>query len=145
MRVKLHPDARAELRYARNWYHERSPLSAFAFAQTVKMRSRESKTLQIPFHLSITAPQVRSSTVSPQHPLSNSRDRYRDRCSCPSEATARILVQSNALNEAQHAEAKIKNKSTNATLGTSARIEKNDVISLSQMKNGQTLESAVSH
>jgi plasmid stabilization system protein ParE len=35
MRVKLHPDARAELRAARNWYHERSPLSAFAFAQTV--------------------------------------------------------------------------------------------------------------
>ena len=35
MRVKLHPDARAELRAARNWYYERSPLSAFAFAQTV--------------------------------------------------------------------------------------------------------------
>ena len=35
MRVKLHPAARAELRAARNWYHERSPLSAFAFAQTV--------------------------------------------------------------------------------------------------------------
>lgn len=36
MRVKLHPDARAELRAARNWYYERSPLSAFAFAQTVQ-------------------------------------------------------------------------------------------------------------
>src|SRR5689334_11046350 len=36
MKVKLHPDARAELRPARNWYHERSPLSAFAFAQTVQ-------------------------------------------------------------------------------------------------------------
>ena len=36
MRVKLHPDARAELRAARNWYFERSPLSAFAFAQTVQ-------------------------------------------------------------------------------------------------------------
>jgi plasmid stabilization system protein ParE len=35
MRVKLHPDARAELRAVRNWYHERSPLSAFAFVQTV--------------------------------------------------------------------------------------------------------------
>jgi plasmid stabilization system protein ParE len=35
MRVKLHPDARAELRAARKWYYERSPLSAFAFAQTV--------------------------------------------------------------------------------------------------------------
>ena len=35
MRVKLRPDARAELRAARNWYHERSPLSAIAFAQTV--------------------------------------------------------------------------------------------------------------
>ena len=35
MRVKLHPDARAELRVARNWYYERSPLSAIAFAQTV--------------------------------------------------------------------------------------------------------------
>ena len=36
MRVKLHPDARAELRAARKWYYERSPLSAFAFAQTVQ-------------------------------------------------------------------------------------------------------------
>jgi plasmid stabilization system protein ParE len=35
MRIKLHPDARAELRAARNWYYERSPLSAIAFAQTV--------------------------------------------------------------------------------------------------------------
>lgn len=36
MRVKFHPHARAELRAARNWYHERSPLSAIAFAQTVQ-------------------------------------------------------------------------------------------------------------
>ena len=36
MRIKFHPHARAELRAARNWYHERSPLSAFAFAQTVQ-------------------------------------------------------------------------------------------------------------
>lgn len=36
MRVKLHPDARAELRAARTWYNERSPLSAIAFAQTVQ-------------------------------------------------------------------------------------------------------------
>lgn len=35
MRVKFHPDARAELRATRNWYHERSPLSAIAFAQTI--------------------------------------------------------------------------------------------------------------
>jgi plasmid stabilization system protein ParE len=35
MRIKFHPAARAELRAARNWYNERSPLSAFAFAQTV--------------------------------------------------------------------------------------------------------------
>lgn len=35
MRVKLHPHARAELRAARDWYYERSPLSAIAFAQTV--------------------------------------------------------------------------------------------------------------
>ena|ERR1051326_1239464 len=36
MRIKFHPHARAELRAARNWYHERSPLSAFVFAQTVQ-------------------------------------------------------------------------------------------------------------
>lgn len=36
MRVKLHPHARAELRAARTWYYERSPLSAFAFAQTIQ-------------------------------------------------------------------------------------------------------------
>src|SRR3954453_1838907 len=36
MRVRLHPKARAELRDARTWYHERSPLRAIAFAQTVE-------------------------------------------------------------------------------------------------------------
>ena len=35
MRVTFHPHARAEFRTSRNWYHERSSLSAFAFAQTV--------------------------------------------------------------------------------------------------------------
>ena len=36
MRIKLHLHARAELHAARSWYYERSPLSAFAFAQTVQ-------------------------------------------------------------------------------------------------------------
>jgi len=47
MKVKLHPHARAELRDARNWYYDRSPLSAFAFAQTVNnaiSRIREAPT-----------------------------------------------------------------------------------------------------
>lgn len=35
MRVRLHPEARAELRHARKWYYERSPLSATAFAHAV--------------------------------------------------------------------------------------------------------------
>ena len=35
MRVRLHPEARAELREARRWYYERSPLSATAFAHAV--------------------------------------------------------------------------------------------------------------
>lgn len=35
MRIKFHPHARAELRAARNWYYDRSPLSAITFAQTV--------------------------------------------------------------------------------------------------------------
>lgn len=35
MRVRLHPEARAELREARRWYYERSPLSATAFAHIV--------------------------------------------------------------------------------------------------------------
>ena len=35
MRVMLHPEARAELREARKWYFERSPLSATAFAHAV--------------------------------------------------------------------------------------------------------------
>jgi len=35
MRVRLHPEARAELRDARKWYFERSPLSATAFAHAV--------------------------------------------------------------------------------------------------------------
>ncbi len=35
MRVRLHPEARAELREARRWYYERSPLSATAFTHSV--------------------------------------------------------------------------------------------------------------
>lgn len=35
MRVRLHLEARAELREARRWYYERSPLSATAFAHAV--------------------------------------------------------------------------------------------------------------
>lgn len=35
MRVRLHPEARAELREARRWYYERSPLSATAFAHEI--------------------------------------------------------------------------------------------------------------
>jgi plasmid stabilization system protein ParE len=35
MRVRLHPEARAELRDARKWYYERSPLSATAFAHAI--------------------------------------------------------------------------------------------------------------
>jgi plasmid stabilization system protein ParE len=35
MKVRLHPQARAELVEARNWYYERSPLSSVAFAHAV--------------------------------------------------------------------------------------------------------------
>jgi plasmid stabilization system protein ParE len=35
MRVRLHPEARADLREACRWYYERSPLSATAFAHVV--------------------------------------------------------------------------------------------------------------
>ena len=35
MKVRLHPEARAEVREARRWYYERSPLSATAFAHAV--------------------------------------------------------------------------------------------------------------
>jgi plasmid stabilization system protein ParE len=35
MTVRFHPAARAELREARLWYEERSPLAAVAFAQEV--------------------------------------------------------------------------------------------------------------
>jgi plasmid stabilization system protein ParE len=35
MTVRFHPAARVELREARLWYEERSPLSAVAFAQEV--------------------------------------------------------------------------------------------------------------
>ena len=35
MTVKFHPAARAELREARLWYEERSPLTAIAFGQEV--------------------------------------------------------------------------------------------------------------
>jgi plasmid stabilization system protein ParE len=35
MRVSLHAEDRAELREARRWYYERSPLSATAFAHAI--------------------------------------------------------------------------------------------------------------
>jgi len=35
MRVKFHPEARAELREAKRWYRDRSPLAAVAFAQMI--------------------------------------------------------------------------------------------------------------
>jgi len=35
MRVRLHPNARVEVREVRKWYYERSPLSATAFAHAV--------------------------------------------------------------------------------------------------------------
>ena len=35
MRVRFHPEARAELRETRGWYYERSPLSATAFAHAI--------------------------------------------------------------------------------------------------------------
>lgn len=35
MKVRLHPDARAELIEARRWYYERSPLTSVAVAHAV--------------------------------------------------------------------------------------------------------------
>ena len=35
MKVRFHPAARAELRRARAWYEERSPISAAALAQEI--------------------------------------------------------------------------------------------------------------
>jgi len=46
MRVRLHPEARAELQEARNWYYERSPLSATAFAHAVD--NAVSRILEVP-------------------------------------------------------------------------------------------------
>jgi plasmid stabilization system protein ParE len=35
MKVRLHPEARAELLEARKWYYDRSPLSSVAFSHVV--------------------------------------------------------------------------------------------------------------
>ena len=35
MKVRFHPEARAELRAAHRWYYDRSPLSASAFAHAI--------------------------------------------------------------------------------------------------------------
>lgn len=35
MKVKFHPEARAELREAKSWYSKRSPLAAVLFAQVI--------------------------------------------------------------------------------------------------------------
>ncbi len=41
MNVRFHPAAREELRNARTWYEERSPLSALGFAQEVDRAIRQ--------------------------------------------------------------------------------------------------------
>ena len=35
MKLKFHPEARAELREAKKWYRDRSPITAVAFAQAI--------------------------------------------------------------------------------------------------------------
>ncbi|HEY4641609.1 MAG TPA: type II toxin-antitoxin system RelE/ParE family toxin [Thermoanaerobaculia bacterium] len=36
MKVKFHPEARVELREAKRWYRDRSPMVAIAFAHTIE-------------------------------------------------------------------------------------------------------------
>lgn len=73
MRVKLHPDARAELHAARNWYFERSPLSAITLAQTIDNAISELGSSKYLPACRSWHTQFRSSAVSLQYLLSNQR------------------------------------------------------------------------
>jgi plasmid stabilization system protein ParE len=93
MRVRLHPDARAELREARRWYYERSPLSATAFAHAVD--NAVSRIVVAPAQYPSADHGTRklvSSAIPFQHLLSAERIRDSDCRSGTSEAPSGLLV-----------------------------------------------------
>ncbi len=93
MKVRLHPEARAELREARGWYFERSPLSATAFVHAVDnavSQIAEAPTCY-PFGGARNA-KIRSAAIPFQHNLPMGRDGDRDCCCGTSEATPWLLV-----------------------------------------------------
>ena len=78
MKVSFHPAARAELRRARAWYEERSPMSAAAVAQEID--AAISQIAEAPMRYPVAeSGTASSSTVSLQHPLPRRyhRDRHR--------------------------------------------------------------------
>lgn len=95
MRVRLHPEARAELREARRWYYERSPLSATAFAHAVD--NAVSRTLEAPTQYPFAEHGTRK-LVLQRFPFNifylPSAFRNCDRCGGTSETAAGLLVHS---------------------------------------------------
>src|SRR6266478_3916643 len=97
MRVRLHPEARAELREARKWYFERSPLSATAFAHAVD--NAVSQIVEAPTRYPMAEhgnPQVRSPTIPFQCILLTGRDRDHHCCRSTPEAASGLLVESHS-------------------------------------------------
>ena len=93
MKVRFHPAARAELKRARAWYEERSPMSAAALAQEVDQAISQIAGSTDAVSSSRTWNEApRSPAVSLQHllPSRHSRDRYR--LGSSSQAEARLLA-----------------------------------------------------
>ncbi|MDT4965407.1 MAG: hypothetical protein QOJ64_144 [Acidobacteriota bacterium] len=61
MRVRLHTEASAELREARKWYYERSPLTATAFAHAVD--DAVSKIRAAPLEYPLSQHEIRKSVL----------------------------------------------------------------------------------
>lgn len=71
MKVRLHAEARAELREAQRWYYERSPLNAIAFSHAVE---NAVSGIRAADELSVSRArdsQIRSPAISLQHFLSS--------------------------------------------------------------------------
>jgi len=92
MKVRFHPAARAELKRARAWYEERSPMSAAALAQEVDQAVSDCRNTDAVSSSGTWNEADGSPTVSLQHLLSSTHCRDRHRLGSSSQAEARLLA-----------------------------------------------------
>ena len=95
MKVRLHPEARIELREARRWYYERSALSATAFAHEVD--HAVSRIREAPERYPSSEHGTRKFVLQrfPFNVFYRARENDCDCCRRTSETTSGLLVESN--------------------------------------------------